>query len=144
MHCRRILYQLSYQGSPMFMYLVAEKLLRGRWESGMAGEGHPSTSRLLGEDRVRCPKAHSLDDLLSNSKKYRFPTGRSLLTFQDLALKLGLYHPLPELPRWLTGKESACSAVDPGLIPELGRFPGGSYGYPLWYSCLENPMDRRA
>ena len=28
----------------MFMYLVAEKLLRGRWESGMAGEGHPSTS----------------------------------------------------------------------------------------------------
>ena len=107
-------------------------------------QGHPSTSRLLGEDRVRCPKAHSLDDLLSNSKKYRFPTGRSLLTFQDLALKLGLYHPLPELPRWLTGKESACSAVDPGLIPELGRFPGGSYGYPLWYSCLENPMDRRA
>ena len=29
-------------------------------------------------------------------------------------------------------------------IPELGRFPGGGRGYPLQYSCLENPMDRKA
>ena len=29
-------------------------------------------------------------------------------------------------------------------IPELGRFPGGECGYPLQYSCLENPMDRKA
>ena len=107
-------------------------------------QGHPSSSRLLGEDRVQAPQAHSLDDPLSNSKKYTFPIGSSLLTFQDLALKLGLPQLLQELPRWLTGKESACSARDPGLIPELGRFPGGRYGCPLWYSCLENPMDRRA
>ena len=33
---------------------------------------------------------------------------------------------------------------DVGLIPELGRSPGGGNGYPLQYSCLENPMDRRA
>ena len=26
------------------------------------------------------------------------------------------------------------------LIPGSG--PGGEYGNPLWYSCLENPMDR--
>ena len=31
-----------------------------------------------------------------------------------------------------------------GLIPELGRPPGGGHGNPLQYSCLENPMDRRA
>ena len=31
---------------------------------------------------------------------------------------------------------------DPGLIPELGRPPGGGNGNPLHYSCLENPMDR--
>ena len=31
-----------------------------------------------------------------------------------------------------------------GLIPELGRSPGGGHGNPLWYSCLENPMDRGA
>ena len=31
-----------------------------------------------------------------------------------------------------------------GLIPELGRQPGGGHGNPLQYSCLENPMDRGA
>ena len=30
---------------------------------------------------------------------------------------------------------------DVGLIPELGRSPGG-HGNPLQYSCLENLMDR--
>ena len=28
------------------------------------------------------------------------------------------------LPQWLSGKESACSAGDAGLIPGSGRFPG--------------------
>ena len=29
------------------------------------------------------------------------------------------------------------------LIPGLGRSPGDRNGYPLLYSCLENPMDRK-
>ena len=33
---------------------------------------------------------------------------------------------------------------DSGLIPELGRSPGGQHGKQLQYSCLENPMDRGA
>ena len=33
---------------------------------------------------------------------------------------------------------------DTGLIPELGRCPGGGNGNPLQYSCLENPMNRGA
>ena len=33
---------------------------------------------------------------------------------------------------------------DTGVIPGLGRSPGGGHGNPLQYSCLENPMDRRA
>ena len=33
---------------------------------------------------------------------------------------------------------------DMGLIPGLGRSPGGEHGNPLQYSCLENPMDRGA
>ena len=33
---------------------------------------------------------------------------------------------------------------DTGLIPGLGRSPGGGHGNPLQFSCLENPMDRRA
>ena len=33
---------------------------------------------------------------------------------------------------------------DVGLVPELGRSPGGGRGNLLQYSCLENPMDRGA
>ena len=33
---------------------------------------------------------------------------------------------------------------DSGLIPGLGRSPGGGNGNPLQYSFLENPMDREA
>ena len=36
------------------------------------------------------------------------------------------------------GKESACSAGDPGLIPGEGN------GNPLQYSCLEYSIDRGA
>ena len=32
------------------------------------------------------------------------------------------------------GKESACNAGDPGLIPWFGRSPGEGMGYPLKYS----------
>ena len=45
-------------------------------------------------------------------------------------------------PRSSFAKESACSAGDLGLIPELGRSSGERNGNPLQYSCLENPMDR--
>ena len=31
-----------------------------------------------------------------------------------------------------------------GLIPVLGRSPGGGHGLPLQHSCRENPMDRGA
>ena len=37
--------------------------------------------------------------------------------------------------------ESACNAGDQGSIPGLGRSPGEGNGNPLWYSCLENPMN---
>ena len=40
--------------------------------------------------------------------------------------------------------ESARNARDPGLIPGLEISPGEGNVNPLQYSCLENPMDRRA
>ena len=52
-----------------------------------------------------------------------------------------------ELPRWLSGKASACSVGDAGdvsLIPGSGRSAGEGNGNPLKYSCLESPMDRGA
>ena len=48
---------------------------------------------------------------------------------------------------WLNGKDSDCNAGDAwdtGLIPGLGRSPGGRHGNPLQYSCLEYPTDRGA
>ena len=48
------------------------------------------------------------------------------------------------LPGGSDGKESACNAGDLGLIPGLGRSPGGGHGNPLQYSCLKNPMGRGA
>ena len=48
------------------------------------------------------------------------------------------------LPCSLACKESACNAGDLGLIPGLGRSSGEGNGNPLQYSCLEDPMERRA
>jgi len=42
------------------------------------------------------------------------------------------------------GKESACNAGDPSLIPGLGQSLGEGKDNPLQYSSLENPMDRGA
>ena len=39
---------------------------------------------------------------------------------------------------------SAGDAIDVGLIPGSGRSPGLENSKVLQYSCLENPMDRRA
>ena len=43
---------------------------------------------------------------------------------------------------WLSGKESACSARDLVSIPGISLRERNDN--PLLYSCLENPMDRRA
>ena len=39
---------------------------------------------------------------------------------------------------------SAGDVRDSGLIPQLGRCPGGRNDNPLQYGCLGNPMDRGA
>ena len=51
---------------------------------------------------------------------------------------------LEGFPGGSDGKESTCSAGDQGLIPEFGRYPEEGNGYPLQYSCLENPVHRGA
>ena len=56
-----------------------------------------------------------------------------------------------QLPRWLSGIKKikslpayAEAAGDAGLIPGSGKSPGEANGNPLQYSCLKNPMDKRA
>ena len=41
-------------------------------------------------------------------------------------------------------KNLPANAGDVGSVPGLARSPGVGNGNPLKYSCLENPMDRRA
>ena len=50
-------------------------------------------------------------------------------------------------PGGASGKEPACQHRRPqrcGFDPWVGKIPGGGHGNPLQYSCLENPVDRRA
>ena len=42
--------------------------------------------------------------------------------------------PLLGFPGSSAGKESACTAGDPSLIPESGRCPGEEIGYPFQFS----------
>ena len=48
------------------------------------------------------------------------------------------------VPGGSAAKAFACNTGNPGPIPGLERSPGEGIGYPLQYSCLENPMDRGA
>ena len=49
---------------------------------------------------------------------------------------------LAGLPRWLSGRESACQAEDLGSVPGSEHPPGEGNGNPLQYSYLENPVGR--
>ena len=41
-------------------------------------------------------------------------------------------------------KNPPANAGDTGSVPRLGRYPGEGNGNLLQYSCLGNPMNRRA
>ena len=73
------------------------------------------------------------------------PTGglRHLLNAVGLSLRVQYgKHEKQGFPGGSDGKESVCSAGDPGSVPRLRRSPGEGNGYPLQYSWLEKPMDR--
>ena len=50
----------------------------------------------------------------------------------------------PGSPNGSVVKNLSAKARDAGLIPGLGRSPGEGNGNLLQYSCLGNPMNRRA
>ena len=66
-----------------------------------------------------------------------------------MGMRLTNYHTIHKVgfPGGASGKGPACQCrrlSDMGLIPRLGRSPGGEHGNPLQYSNLENPTDRGA
>ena len=101
-------------------------------------------------------RGSELDGLTAGPSE--FPAGHFSMGLQELSLGEG--HPLQVhlqskglcfhswvrqgFPPSSVSKDSACGAGDPGSIPGSGRSPGEGNGYPVQYSCLENPMDRGA
>ena len=68
------------------------------------------------------------------------PPGSSVHgTSQERVLEWGAI-----VPGGLDGKEFACNVGDMDSIPGPRRSSGGGNGNLLQYTCLENPMDRRA
>ena len=70
------------------------------------------------------------------SKKREFGAERQYIKKQ--------YVYLLDFPAGSDGKESTCHVGDLGLIPGLGRSPGGGHGNPLQYFCLENSRGQRS
>ena len=48
------------------------------------------------------------------------------------------------MAQWVKNSPAIQETLETHFIPGLGRSPGGGNGKPLQYSCLKNPMDRRA
>ena len=65
-----------------------------------------------------------------------------LFKFRSLNIKIRMI--IWGFPGVLVVKNPSVSVGDMGLIPESRRYPGKGNGNPLQYSCLENPMGRRA
>ena len=59
-------------------------------------------------------------------------------------IQLSNHYVLHWFPGGASGKESACLAGDPGLIPGSGRSHGEGNGTPLQYSCRGNLVEIRA
>ena len=101
----------------------------------------------------------------------QFPKEFELTAWQGRKTSLRvIYDPAPEITsamlcafgkriytsfHWMLGTSQVALVVknppanagdtrDKGSILGSGRSPGGGHGNPLQYSCLENPMDRRA
>ena len=62
----------------------------------------------------------------------------------DSLIELYIYIYTHIFPGGSEGKASACKAGELGSIPGSGRSPREGNGNPLWYCCLENPMDGEA
>ena len=77
-------------------------------------------------------------NLSGESHGQRSLAGYSPQGHKDWDMKAATTHTRPKSQSLSSaGKESICSAGDPGLIPGLGRSPGEGKGYPLPNSGLD-------
>ena len=95
----------------------------GAWEKG--------NEKYLNVLRKRCPNLRSF---YRKAKALLLWVDSSIISAQ---LSLGRTSQVALVVKNLP--TNAGDARDSGLIPGLGRCPGGGHGNPLQYSCLENP-----
>ena len=118
---------------------------------GLPGPGiEPVSLALAGRFFTTEPKRkpHKLFFFFFNEYKRNVQVGDSELSVYwnyrapPLYIKIFI-SPLPcaDSPGGSDGKESACNAGGPALIPGSGRSPEEGNGNPLQYSCLGNPTD---
>ena len=110
-------------------------------DAGSQRPPHPPTSRYYPFQLTRKPRLWGWILKASNWRSWDY---KPQFYFQILYWVLSSSTSFTGFPGGSVGKESACNAGDPGSIPGWGRSPGEGNGYPLQYSCLENPMDRGA
>ena len=67
-----------------------------------------------------------------------------LILYHPLLLRLSIFPGIRGFHGGSGSKESTCNVGDLGLIPALGKSPGGEHGNPFEYSCLENPHGQRS
>ena len=122
-----------------FLYFNKTLLHKTLERSGLF-PGHPKT------------KSFSLEitNLTSFTKVFNFYHSTCGLLYSSTIQKLYRNththtHTYMGLPKWLSGKESACQCRrqgSAGLISGSGRSLGEENGNPLQFPCLENPMNR--
>ena len=90
-----------------------------------------------------CTHTHTLFFITFAYPSFNLHTGSKWLRVQALEIDLLISNTQVTL---LVKNPSATGEDirDAGLIPGLGRSPGGVHGNPCQYSFLENPMDRGA
>ena len=82
-------------------------------------------------------KSHHWATFLRKRPKFK---SQLLYLSCDFACTIRPQHPhFLKIPDSSVGKESACNAGDPGLIPGPGRSAGEGIGYPLQY-CWASPV----
>ena len=122
---------------------------RGRWEGG-SGWGIQVTPWLIHvnvwQNPLKCCEVISLQLIKINEKKNKWKKKKTAWTMLFLYMRICTfpyrYFKMGSMAQMI--KDFVHNAGDLGTIPGLGRSPGGRYGYPLQYSCQENPMDRGA
>ena len=135
----------DHQGSPLHVFWVTT----ARWAMAVRADGRCLVAHALEKATVLSwipPQDHYTHSLTRSCWEHQLLSGWSQGQLRQVSgweLSQSIHY-LWGFPGGSEGKMSACNVGDPGSIPGFGRSPGEENGNPLWYSCLENSMDREA